>query len=67
MASINQIEFIIEFLKHRIKFDRTSFMGHSSELNQISELVARTAENGESNSALVIGPVGSGKTTVCLR
>lgn len=54
----------VKFLKHRLRMDHTTFIGHTTEYNQIKELISRTSENGESNSALVIGPLGCGKTTV---
>lgn len=54
----------VKFIKHRLRMDHTTFIGHTAEYNQIKELISRTSENGESNSALVIGPLGCGKTTV---
>lgn len=59
-----QIDLAIQFLKQRIKNEHTNFVGHPVEKNLIKELIIRTAEHGESNSALVIGPIGCGKTTV---
>lgn len=59
-----QIEAAVQFLKQRIKKDRSTFVGYSAEWNQIKELIAQTADHGESNSALIIGPIGCGKTTV---
>ena len=34
--------------------------------SQLLGLLTRTTEAGESNSILLIGPRGSGKTTVCI-
>lgn len=59
-----QMESAVQFLKLRLRTDHTTFIGHSIEYNQIKELISRTSEHGESNSALVIGPLGCGKTTV---
>lgn len=42
------------------------FVGHDKEKQQIFDLLLRTISYGESNSALLIGPKGSGKTTVSL-
>ncbi|XP_048727169.1 origin recognition complex subunit 4-like isoform X2 [Ostrea edulis] len=41
-----------------------SVQGFDQEYRQLLDLVRRTATSGESNSVLVIGPRGSGKTTV---
>ena len=52
-----------KFLKTRI-LNNTEFVGHRDERLQVRDLLQRTIESGESNSALLIGPRGSGKTTV---
>ena len=52
------------FLKARLLTDRASFHGYEAERQQIHDLLERTAEHGESNSALLLGPRGIGKTTV---
>lgn len=58
---------IRQFLKSRLQTDVTSFRGYESEWQNIRDLLFRTAEHGESNSALLLGTRGSGKTTVsCL-
>lgn len=59
-----QMELAVKFLKHRLKFDHTTFIGNESEKRQIFDLISRTVEFGESNSALIIGAPGTGKTTV---
>lgn len=63
--STTQTELAVKFLKHRLRSDHATFRGNSAEYDQIRDLVSRTSENGESNSALVIGTAGCGKTTVC--
>lgn len=54
-----------KFLKERLQRDYTTFRGHENERDNVRQLLQRTAEMGESNSLLLIGPRGSGKTTVC--
>ncbi|CAH0697964.1 unnamed protein product [Spodoptera exigua] len=44
--------------------DNISFRGHSQERNHIYDLFKRTVSHGESHSALMLGPRGSGKTTL---
>lgn len=58
------MELALKFLKHRLKSDHTTFLGNDSEFRRINELITRTSDCGESNSALIIGTAGSGKTTV---
>jgi origin recognition complex subunit 4 len=55
-----------KFLKNNI-LNNSKFVGHEKEKQQIYDLLHRTIESGESNSALLIGPRGSGKTTVSFR
>lgn len=43
----------------------TKFRHYVKERMHILELLKRTVDMGESNSVLLIGPRGSGKTTVC--
>lgn len=62
--SKTQMQAAVELLKDRLKRDYTTFIGHSNEYQKIIELINRTSEHGESNSALIIGTAGSGKTTV---
>lgn len=40
---------------------------HGKELNHIVNLFEKTIKAGESNSALLIGPRGCGKTTVIFK
>lgn len=51
-------------LKRRIMYPDMNFRNNVQERSHILDLVKRTIESGESNSALIIGPRGSGKTTV---
>ncbi|KAJ8985937.1 hypothetical protein NQ317_010694 [Molorchus minor] len=50
-----------KYLKQKI-VKSNYLIGHQKERNQIYDLIQRTVECGESNSALLIGPRGSGKT-----
>ncbi|XP_054740362.1 origin recognition complex subunit 4 [Anastrepha obliqua] len=55
---------IRRFLKERLQRDYTTLHGHEMERENVRQLLLRTAELGESNSLLLIGPRGSGKTTL---
>lgn len=52
------------FLKERLQRDYTTLRGYEAERTNVRQLLQRTAEMGESNSLLLIGPRGAGKTTV---
>lgn len=52
-----------KFLKARLQQDKTSFYGFKNEREHVKNLFTR-AKEGESNSALLIGPKKCGKTTV---
>ncbi|XP_058065978.1 origin recognition complex subunit 4 [Anopheles bellator] len=52
------------FIKSRLLRDRATFRGYEAERQHIRDLLLRTAERGESNSALLLGPRGCGKTTL---
>lgn len=60
MVEIKQIR---GYLKRQLLNDK-SFLGHEKEKDQIFDLIQKTIQFGESNSALLIGPRGCGKTTV---
>ncbi|XP_047038123.1 origin recognition complex subunit 4 [Helicoverpa zea] len=59
-----QIKLIRKYLKLKIMADNVSFRGHEQERNHVYDLFKRTVSHGESHSALMIGPRGSGKTTL---
>jgi hypothetical protein len=52
------------FLRKRLQCDHTTLYGFQNEMEQIKDLFMRTAKNSESNSAILIGPKKSGKSTV---
>ncbi|ALC41914.1 Orc4 [Drosophila busckii] len=52
------------FLKERLQRDYTTLRGYEAERANVRQLLQRTAEMGESNSLLLIGPRGAGKTTL---
>lgn len=60
-----QIKLIRKYLKLKIMEDNVSFRNHTEERHHVYDLMKRTVLHGESHSALMIGPRGSGKTTVC--
>lgn len=62
----NMILLTRKYLKRKIMCPETKFRHHVRERLHVLDLVKRTVETGESNSALLIGPRGSGKTTVQL-
>lgn len=51
------------FLKNKLLTD-FKINSYDEERAQITELLKRNIEQGESNSLLIIGPRGVGKTTV---
>lgn len=53
-----------EFLLNRLRDDETTFIGQETEFATVRNLMERTVQFGESNSALIIGPPRSGKSTV---
>lgn len=67
MAKKSDIDRTRAFLKDRLLNDNITFHGSTKEFNQIKELISKTAQYGESNSALLIGPRRSGKSTVSLK
>lgn len=59
----DSIKEIRSYLKGNILSEET-FSRFNNEHEEIYNLLKRTIENGESNSALLIGPRGVGKTVV---
>ncbi|KAL0809608.1 hypothetical protein ABMA28_011140 [Loxostege sticticalis] len=59
-----QIKLIRKYLKLKIIEDNVSFRGHNQERSHVYDLMKRSIVNGESHSALMIGPRGCGKTTL---
>ncbi|XP_021933579.1 origin recognition complex subunit 4 isoform X2 [Zootermopsis nevadensis] len=51
-------------IKRKLLLPTNEFSGHEKERSHLSDLVRRTVEMGESNSALLIGPRGCGKTAL---
>ncbi|XP_053676348.1 origin recognition complex subunit 4 [Anopheles nili] len=62
--TVNAVNTTRKFIKSRLLNDRSSFHGYDAERQHVRDLLERTAEHGESNSALLLGPRGSGKTTL---
>lgn len=60
----NMILLTRKYLKRKIMCPETKFRHHVNERLHVLDLVKRTVEIGESNSVLLVGPRGSGKTTV---
>ncbi|XP_011506352.1 PREDICTED: origin recognition complex subunit 4 [Ceratosolen solmsi marchali] len=60
----NMIMLTRKYLKRKIMYPETKFRNHIQERLHVLELMKRTVDMGESNSVLLIGPRGSGKTTL---
>lgn len=60
----SDIKQIRKYIKDRLLRDYTTFHGHETQRANVYQVMKRTIENGESNSLLLIGPRGAGKTTV---
>lgn len=58
-----EIDKIRLLLRKQILHD-DEFEGYEKEYNQVFDLLKKTIEISESNSVLLIGPRGAGKTTV---
>ncbi|KAL4717891.1 hypothetical protein ACJJTC_005736 [Scirpophaga incertulas] len=61
---LKQIKLVRKFLKLKILEDNITFRGHVQERSHVYDLIKRVVVHGESHSALMIGPRGSGKTTL---
>uniref|UniRef100_A0A1B0DD64 Origin recognition complex subunit 4 n=2 Tax=Phlebotomus papatasi TaxID=29031 RepID=A0A1B0DD64_PHLPP len=53
-----------KYLKNALMNSKTSISGHEEQRRQVEELFRKVAGDGESNSAILIGQRGSGKTTL---
>ncbi|XP_018577250.1 origin recognition complex subunit 4 isoform X2 [Anoplophora glabripennis] len=62
MSEVN-IKNIRNYLKTNI-LNNNTFIGREDERKEIFDLIQKTVQHGESNSALVVGPRGSGKTAL---
>lgn len=65
--SVQEVIKTRRFLKERLQRDYSTLRGYEAERSNVRQLLQRTAEMGESNSLLLIGPRGAGKTTVSTR
>ncbi|CAH0717010.1 unnamed protein product, partial [Brenthis ino] len=59
-----QIKLIRKYLKFKILEDNIRFRDHENERKHVYDLISRAVLQGESHSALIIGPRGCGKTTL---
>lgn len=59
-----QIKLLRKYIKLKVMADNVTFRGHVQDGNHVYDLFKRTVVSGESHSALMIGPRGSGKTTL---
>lgn len=55
------------YILNRLRNDDTNFFGHTEEFLTVRDLLNKTVEFSESNSALIIGPPRSGKSTVSIK
>lgn len=58
-----EMRHIRSYLKKKL-LEHNILLGNEKERNQIQDLIKKTVQFGESNSALLIAPPGSGKTIV---
>ncbi|XP_035792756.1 origin recognition complex subunit 4-like [Anopheles albimanus] len=63
-APTSEIDLTRRFIKTRLLRDRATFRGFETERKHIHDLLVRTVSTGESNSALLLGRRGCGKTTL---
>ncbi|XP_045457641.1 origin recognition complex subunit 4 [Melitaea cinxia] len=64
LDSVTQIKLLRKYLKIKVLEDNIRFRDHKSERDHVYNLISRSILHGESHSALIIGPRGSGKTTL---
>lgn len=60
---MDEIKILRTYLKEKLLKNDT-LLGHEKERSDIFDLIQKTVQFGESNSALLIGPRGCGKSTV---
>lgn len=63
-SSFQQIKLLRKYLKLKVLEDDITFRKHEKARTHVYDVMKRTVSGGESHSALMIGPRGSGKTTV---
>ena len=59
------MEQMFQNLQDQLYFSSHDLIGYKEEQQQLFDVIQRTAEKGESNSLLVIGKRGCGKSLVC--
>ncbi|XP_050679224.1 origin recognition complex subunit 4 isoform X1 [Leptidea sinapis] len=62
--STSTVKLIRKYLKVKISEDNVRFRGHHKEREHVYDLIMKSILQGESHSALIVGPRGSGKTTL---
>ncbi|CAF4833245.1 unnamed protein product [Pieris macdunnoughi] len=60
----DQLKLVRKYLKLKIIEDDVKFRGHENERQHVYDLFMKSIEQGESHSALILGPRGCGKTTL---
>lgn len=63
MEIFNDIQ---KFIRRRINNENSDFFGndYTCQKNEVNDLIRRSVEMHESNSAIIYGPPGCGKTAV---
>ncbi|XP_045508230.1 origin recognition complex subunit 4 [Colias croceus] len=64
LSTERQIKLIRKYLKVKILEDYVKFRGNENETKHVYDLMMKSIVQGESHSALIIGPRGCGKTTL---
>lgn len=62
----SNIDVIRKYLKHKIINNCEIINNYEKEHQQLYNLINLTINNGESQSVLIMGPRGAGKTIVCI-
>ncbi|XP_026316338.1 origin recognition complex subunit 4 [Hyposmocoma kahamanoa] len=63
-STFQQIKLVRKYLKLKVLEDNITFRKHEKARTHVYDIMRRTISAGESHSALMIGPRGSGKTTL---